>query len=195
VSRRFRPVASTLTVPIQFIHLRCSFGAVRQSIRPTRLHPVTTRPAGRTLHRRDKPDCCCALSAAAGGCRDLIFQRQDAKIWKVFSGALALKTNTRTPCDARVNKNWSAQSSGNHAKDSRYEFTTEKIHPSALPVTKGHTPEAVTLDLHRQAKNRQWPVFIFFEFLNFVLHATTYAGIKESAHFISTYISRRMWGN
>jgi hypothetical protein len=177
---------------------------VRQSIRP----PVFTRlrrgqQAGHSTgatsafirFRRDKPDCCCALSAAAGVCRDLIFQRQDTKIWKVFSGALALKTNTRTPCDARVNKNWSAQSSGNHAKDSRHEFTTEKIHPSALPVTKGHAPEAVTLDLHRQAKNRQWPVFVFFEFLNFVLHATTYAGIKESAHFISIYISRRMWGN
>jgi hypothetical protein len=64
---------------------------------------------------------------------------------------LALKTNTRTLCDTRVNKNWSAQSGENHAKDSRHEFTTEKIHPSALPVTKGHALEAVTLDLHRQA--------------------------------------------
>ena len=131
----------------------------------------------------------------AGVCRGIHFQRRDAKIQKVFSGALALKTNTRTPCDAQVNKNWPAQSSGNHAKDPGHELATEKIHPSALPVTKGHAPEAVTLDLHRQAKNRQWPVFIFFEFLNFVLHATTYAGIRESAHFISIYIPRRMWGN
>ncbi|MGA3285040.1 MAG: hypothetical protein ABSD57_11360 [Verrucomicrobiota bacterium] len=92
-------------------------------------------------------------------------------------------------------KNWSAQSSGNHAKDSRHEFTTEKIHPSALPVTKGHAPEAVTLDLHRQAQNRQWPVLILFKFLNFVLHTTTYAGIRESARFISEYTSRRMCGH
>ncbi|MGD0207985.1 MAG: hypothetical protein ABSC89_10305 [Verrucomicrobiota bacterium] len=113
---------------------------------------------------------------------------RDAKIRKVYSGALALKTNTRTSCDARVNKNWSAPSSGNHAKDSRHELATEKIHPSALPVTKGHAPEAVTLDLHRQAQNRQWPVFVFFEFLSFILHATTYAGIRENAHFISIYI-------
>jgi hypothetical protein len=154
-----------------------------------RLHQISARQVGATSR------FAVAYRARLLAAADLIFQRQDAKIWKLFSGALALKTNTRTPCDARVDKNWSAQSSGNHAKDSRHEFTTEKIHPSALPVTKGHAPEAVTLDLHRQAKNRQWPVFIFFEFLNFVLHATTYAGIRESAHFISIYIPRRMWGN
>ena len=156
----------------------------------------------------------CASGAVAGACREhfstqpaivalplsfasarQVGAARDAKIRKVFSGALALKTNTRTPCDARVNKNWSAQSSGNHAKNSRHEFTTEKIHPSALPVTKGHALEAVTLDLHRQAQNRQWPVFIFFEFLSFVLHLTIYAGIRESAHFITEYIFRRMCGH
>jgi hypothetical protein len=108
---------------------------------------------------------------------------------------LGFKNEYRTPCNARVNINWLAQSSGNHAKDSRHEFTTEKIHPSALPVTKGHAPEAVTLDLHRQAQNRQWPVIIYFKSLSFVLHATTYAGIRESAHFIAGYISRRMCGH
>jgi hypothetical protein len=78
-----------------------------------------------------------------------------AKIRKVFSGALALKTNTRTPYAARVNKNRSAQSSGNHAKDRGRKLASEKIHPSVLPGTKGRASEAVTLDLHRQAQNQQ----------------------------------------
>jgi len=89
------------------------------------------------------------------------------------------KTNTRMPCDVRMNINWSAQSNGNHAKDSRHEFTTEKIRPSAILVAKGHAPEAIALDLHRPAQNRQWPVIVDFEFLGFVLHATTCAGIRK----------------
>jgi hypothetical protein len=73
-----------------------------------------------------------------------------------------VKKNTRTPCDARANKNRSAPSTGNHAKDSRHEITTEKIHPSAFPVTIGHALEAVTLNLHRHSQSRQGPVFILF---------------------------------
>jgi hypothetical protein len=64
---------------------------------------------------------------------------------------------------------------------------TEKIHPSALPVTKSHALEAVTLNLHRQAQDRQRPISDFFEFLGFVLHATRYAGIREDTHSISIY--------
>ena|GEM_PF-3140544 len=44
------------------------------------------RPSSPAL--RNSPD----KSAVAGVCRDLIFQHQDAKIRKVFPGALALKT-------------------------------------------------------------------------------------------------------
>jgi hypothetical protein len=83
--------------------------------------------------------------AASGVCR------KSRGVFISATSVFALKSKTRASYDTRVNKNWSAPSSENHAKDSRHEFTTEKIHPSALPVTKGHALEAVTLDLHRQA--------------------------------------------
>jgi len=67
-----------------------------------------------------------------------------------------------TPCDTRVSQDRLVPSTGNHAQDSRQEFAAEKIHPSALPISKGHALETVTLDLHRQAQNRQCPVFIVF---------------------------------
>ena len=68
-----------------------------------------------------------------------------------------------------------------------HEFMTEKIHPSALPVTKGHALEALALDLHRHAQNRHGTVLGGFEFPGLILHTTTYARIREGAHVISIY--------
>jgi hypothetical protein len=106
---------------------------------------------------------------------------------KIKSSRPGVKTKYPHGRSARVKGDRSAPSSVNHAQDPRHEFKTEKIHPSALPVTKGHALEAVTLDLHRHAQNRQWTVFDFFEFQGLVLHTPTYARIREGAHVISIY--------
>jgi len=66
---------------------------------------------------------------------------------------------------------------------------SEKVHPSALPVAKRHALEAITLNLHRQAQNRQRAVSGLVQYSSFVLHAATYAGIRERAHFIAEYVS------
>jgi hypothetical protein len=66
---------------------------------------------------------------------------------------------------------------------------TEKIHPSALPITKGHALEALALDLHRHAQNRQWTVLDFFEFPGVVLHISQHTPESGTALTLLQYIA------
>ena len=106
-----------------------------------------------------------------------------------FGGAGSGKPRTFLKSQGLVELRPATTSTRNHAQNPRQQFTSKQIHPSALPITKSHALEAVTLNLHRQAQNRQRAVLGLVQCLSFVLHAATYAAIRERAHFIAEYVS------
>jgi hypothetical protein len=109
------------------------------------------------------------------------------------SGALQNKKN-RTTCAARVNKNWSAQSSGNHAHDPGHELAAEKVHPSALPVEEGHALITVALDLHRDARGRQATVVFLRRVRYFLLHKMNiHRNEGKRSLYFNIYFPKDVW--